>query len=45
MFSGSAPMYGYGYVTLSELPQMARNQVNRLQGVVTLTSRATRYGS
>lgn len=45
LVSGSAPMYGYGYMTLSELPQMARNQVNRLAGVVTLTSRATRYGS
>jgi len=45
LVSGSAPMYGYGYMTLSELPQMARNQVNRLGGVVTFTSRATRYGS
>ena len=45
LVSGSAPMYGYGYITVSELPQMARNQVNRLGGVVTLTGRATRYGS
>lgn len=45
LVSGSAPMYGYGYLSLSELPQMARNQVNRLAGVVTLAGRATRYGS
>lgn len=45
LVSGSAPMYGYGFLTLSELPQMARNQVNRLSGVLTITSRATRYGS
>lgn len=45
LISGSAPMYGYGYLTISELPQMARNQVNRLQGSISLTSRATRYGS
>ena len=45
LVSGSAPMYGYGYITMSELPQMARNQVNRLSGVLTITSRATRYGS
>lgn len=45
LVSGSAPMYGYGYLSISELPQMARNQVNRLAGVVTLGGRPTRYGS
>lgn len=45
LISGSAPMYGYGYITMSELPQMARNQVNRLGGVVTLGGRPTLYAS
>lgn len=45
LVSGSAPTYGFGKLSLSELPQMARNQVNRLQGVLTLTGRPTRYAS
>lgn len=45
LVSGVAPTYGFGKLTLSELPQMTRNQVNRLQGTFTLTGRPTRYAS
>lgn len=45
LVGGSAPTYGYGFLTLSELPQMQRNQVNRLSGVLTMNGRPTRYAS
>lgn len=40
---GGATSYGYGYMSVSEVPQMARNQVNTVQCAVTLLNRFISY--
>lgn len=45
LISGSAPMYGYGYLSVSEMPRMARNQANQVSGTITMLGRPMAYGS
>lgn len=45
LIGGSAPMYGYGTLSLSQMPTLARNQVNTLRGVINLGGQAVLYGS
>lgn len=45
LIGGSAPMYGYGFLNVSEMPTLARNQVNQMRGVITLGGRPVLYGS
>ncbi|MBP6674998.1 MAG: hypothetical protein KAY54_01660 [Burkholderiaceae bacterium] len=45
LISGSAPMYGYGYMSVSEMPRMARNQANQVAGTITMLGRPIAYGS
>ena len=45
LISGSAPMYGYGYMSVSEMPRMARNQANQVTGVLTMLGRPISYAS
>lgn len=40
---GGATSYGYGYMSVSEVPQMARNSVNTVQCAVTLLNRFISY--
>jgi len=40
---GGATSYGYGYMSVSEVPQMARNSVNTVQCAITLLNRFTSY--
>jgi hypothetical protein len=40
---GGAVVYGYGYITVSELPAMTVNQVNSVQAAMTLLGRAVSY--
>jgi hypothetical protein len=45
LISGSAPMYGYGYMSVSEMPRMARNQANQVNGTITMLGRPIAYAS
>jgi hypothetical protein len=45
LISGSAPMYGYGYMNVSEMPRMARNQANQVAGTITMLGRPIAYSS
>lgn len=45
LISGSAPMYGYGYLSVSEMPRMARNQANQVGGTITMLGRPIAYAS
>lgn len=45
LISGSAPMYGYGYMSVSEMPRMARNQANQVAGTITMLGRPIAYAS
>jgi hypothetical protein len=43
VLSGGAVAYGYGYLSISEAPQLNRNQVNQVSGAITFLGRFTSY--
>lgn len=45
VLSGGAVMYGYGYLSVSEAPQLNRNQVNQVQAAITFLGRPISYAS
>lgn len=45
VLSGGAVMYGYGYMSVSEAPQLNRNQVNQVQAAITFLGRPISYAS
>lgn len=45
VLSGGAVMYGYGYMSVSEAPQLNRNQVNQVQAALTFLGRPMSYAS
>ncbi len=45
VLSGGAVMYGYGYLSVSEAPQLNRNQVNQVQAAITFLGRPMSYAS
>lgn len=45
LVSGVAPILGYGQIDLNPVPQMARGQVNRLQGSFSMNGVPTAYAS
>lgn len=40
---GGASMYGYGYLSVSEVPQLASGQANQVQASITMTGRPMSY--
>lgn len=45
MISGGAVTYGYGYLSVSEMPQLNVNQVNTVQAAMTVLGRSISYAS
>lgn len=45
VMGGGATMYGYGYLNVSEAPQLNRNQVNQVQAALTFINRPISYAS
>lgn len=45
VMSGGGLGYGYGHLTVSEMPQMARNQVNQVQCGIAMLGRFITYGT
>lgn len=45
VLSGGAVAYGYGYMSVSEAPQLNRNQANQVSAAITLLGRFISYGS
>jgi len=45
VLSGGATAYGYGYMSISEAPTMARNQANQVNAAVTMLGRFVSYAS
>ena len=45
VLSGGAVAYGYGYMSVSEAPQLNRNQANQVNAAITLLGRFISYGS
>lgn len=45
VLSGGATMYGYGYLSVSDAPQLNRNQVNQVQAALTFLGRPMSYAS
>lgn len=45
VLSGGAVAYGYGYMSVSESPQLNRNQANQVNAAITLLGRFVSYGS
>lgn len=45
VLSGGAVAYGYGYLSISEAPQLNRNQVNQVSGAITFLGRFMSYAS
>jgi hypothetical protein len=43
VISGGAVTYGYGYMSVSEMPQMNNNQVNQVQAALTILGRSISY--
>ncbi len=43
--SGAGPTYGYGYLSVSEVPSLNVNQANQVQASFSLLGRAVSYGS
>lgn len=43
VLGGGATAYGYGYMNVSEAPQLNRNQVNQVNGATTLLGRMVSY--
>ena len=43
VISGGAVAYGYGYLSISEAPQLNRNQVNQVSGAITFLGRFISY--
>lgn len=45
VISGGAVTYGYGYLNVSEMPQLNNNQVNTVQAAMTVLGRSISYES
>lgn len=45
VLSGGAVAYGYGYMSVSEAPQLNRNQANQVNAAITLLGRFISYAS
>lgn len=45
VISGGAVTYGYGYMNVSEMPQLNNNQVNTVQAAMTVLGRSISYAS
>lgn len=45
VISGGAVTYGYGYLSVSEVPQLNNNQVNTVQAAMTVLGRSISYES
>lgn len=45
VLSGGAVAYGYGYMSISEAPTMARNQANQVNAAITMLGRFVSYAS
>jgi hypothetical protein len=45
VLSGGAVAYGYGYLSISEAPQLNRNQANQVSGAITFLGRFMSYAS
>lgn len=45
VISGGAVTYGYGYLSVSEMPQLNNNQVNTVQAAMTVLGRSISYDS
>ena len=45
VISGGAVTYGYGYLSVSEMPQLNNNQVNTVQAAMTVLGRSISYES
>lgn len=43
--AGGMKGYGYGYINAGEMPQLARNEVNKVQAAITFKGRFIAYGS
>jgi hypothetical protein len=43
LLSGGATMYGYGYMSVNEAPQLSSGQVNQVQAAITILGRAISY--
>ena len=43
VLSGGAVAYGYGYMSVSEAPQLNRNQANQVNAAITLLGRFMSY--
>jgi hypothetical protein len=45
VLGGGGTMYGYGYLSVSELPSLASNQANTVQAVISLLGRPISYAT
>ncbi|MDX9843924.1 MAG: phage tail tube protein [Aquabacterium sp.] len=45
VLSGGATAYGYGYMSVSEVPQMSKGQANQVNAAITFLGRFISYGS
>lgn len=43
LLSGGATMYGYGYMSVNESPQLSSGQVNQVQAAITILGRTISY--
>jgi len=43
VISGGAVTYGYGYLSVSEMPALNSNQVNTVQAALTVIGRSISY--
>jgi hypothetical protein len=45
VLGGGATMYGYGHISVSEVPQLNKGQVNQVSAAFTLLGRPISYAS